>query len=137
MRFLPVVTTGLAVLLGGIACGGGSGDTGPPDDHLTTVLVDNNVFQGATVTIPVGDTVIWSWKAGSTDHNIISNGAAFASRGTAVALTTDGTSGVDYFSAPSSYKVAFPTAGTFRYYCSLHGTVGTPNIGMAGTVVVE
>lgn len=136
-RTRAVLMTTLGVMVGGIACGGGDDPSGPPASGRKTVLVDNNTFQPVTVMIEPGDTILWSWVANSVDHNIISNGSSFENKGTAVALTTEGTSGIDYFSNPASHQVIFPTAGTFRYYCSLHGVSGTPNTGMQGTVVVN
>jgi plastocyanin len=31
----------------------------------------------------------------------------------------------------------FPTAGTYHYYCKIHGADGTPPTGMAGTITVQ
>lgn len=133
MRFLPVVVTGLAVLVGGIACGGGDDGNSPPESGRKTVLVANNEFQPVSVSIEPGDTVLWSWVTNSVDHNILSNGGSFTDKGDSVGTP----SGTDLFNAPASHQVIFPTAGTYRYFCSAHGVGGTPNTGMAGTVVVQ
>lgn len=119
---------GIAVFVAGIACGGGGDSSGPPTSGRKTVLVVNNAFQPATVTISAGDTVLWSWGTSpqSIDHNILSYGAA--------AFTGDG-SLAQTFDAPHSYQVIFPAAGTYTYYCSTHGT--TAPSGMAGSVVVN
>jgi plastocyanin len=127
---------GVTVLWGGLACGSDSGG-GPPASGRKTVLVANNEFQPVTVSITAGDTILWSWSAGSVTHNILSTGApAFVSKG------TNGVPGVldlDYFSAPESYQVVFGAAGTYEYYCSQHGTTGGVggNTGMQGTVQVS
>lgn len=116
---------GLALVVGSLACGGGD-SSGPPKSGLKTVLVANNEFQPATVTIAAGDTILWSWVAGSNLHNILSTGSpSFASLGDS--STT--------FNAPKSYQVIFNATGTYRYYCSTHG--GPAGNGMAGQVVVN
>ncbi len=121
---------GIALLTGGIACGGG-GDGGPPAPGLKTVLVVNNEFQPSTVNITAGDTVVWAWQTApqSVDHNILSTGAP-----TFTGLGSPG----NFFDAPQSHQVVFAAAGTYEYYCSNHGTTGGPggNTGMAGKVVV-
>lgn len=128
---------GLAVLIGGVACGGGS-DGGPPASGRKTVLVVNNEFQPLTTTISAGDTVLWSWSTNSSMHNIISTGSpSFASNGT---TAFPGVAGTDYFNAPASYQVVYPSSGTYEYYCSQHGTsTGAPggNTGMHGVVQVN
>lgn len=119
-----------------MACGSDSGG-GPPASGLKTVLVVNNEFQGVTVSITVGDTIVWGWSPGSVAHNILSTGVpAFVSKGT---NAMPGQAGTDFFDAPESYQVIFGTAGTYEYYCSQHGTTGGAggNTGMHGTVVVS
>lgn len=133
------LVAGIALLAGGVACGG-SDNGGPPTAGRKTVRVVDNAFQPVTTTISAGDTVLWSWAAGSTFHNVISTGTPnFASKGTDTP-PGGGAAGVDYFNAPASHQVIFPTAGTFEYYCSQHGTsTGQPggNTGMHGVVQVN
>jgi plastocyanin len=127
---------GMASLWGGMACGSDSG-SGPPASGRKTVLVVNNEFQPVSVSITAGDTILWSWSAGSTAHNILSTGVpAFTSKGTS---TVPGQAGTDFFDAPESYQVIFGTAGTYEYFCSQHGTTGGPsgNTGMHGVVQVN
>jgi len=135
-RYRWSLLAGVVALWGGLACGSDSSG-GPPASGRKTVLVDNNDFQPLSVNINAGDTILWSWSAGSITHNILSTGApAFASRGT---NAVPGVLDTDYFSAPESYQVIFGAAGTYEYYCSQHGTTGGPtgNTGMQGTVVVS
>jgi plastocyanin len=130
------LTAGWILAAGGLACGGGGSDGGPPPSGLKTVLVANNEFQPTTVTISVGDTIIWSWLPGSLGHNILATGApTFTNKGTAA---VPGTVNTDFFNAPANHQVIFAAAGTYEYYCSQHGTTGGPggNTGMAGKVVV-
>lgn len=132
MRTLQALA--MVVFAGGIACGGSDGGSGPGRSGLKTVLLDAVEFQPATVSISAGDTIVWSWKQGSQDHNVISSGApSFPNEGNPVAPGT-GTQGTDFFDAPHSYQYIFNAAGTYAYYCSTHGT---PTTGMHGTVVVS
>ena len=129
--------TGLAVLAGGIACGGGSDDGSPQPSGRKTVIVANNEFQPATVTIEAGDTILWSWGPGSIDHNIISIYTPnFTDKGTEV-LAGGGSTGTDYFNAPASHQVIFPNAGRYWYFCSTHGNKDTTQIAMKGKVIVN
>jgi plastocyanin len=136
-RARAAIWVGLVVLAGGIACGGGSDDGGPPPSGRKTVIVANNTFQPATVAIEEGDTVLWSWSAGSIDHNVISFlTPTFTNKGTEVGAG-GGTTGTDYFNAPASHQVIFPTAGEYWYFCSTHGNKDTTSLAMKGKVVVD
>jgi plastocyanin/uncharacterized protein YaiE (UPF0345 family) len=85
-----------------------------------SVVVQNNRFTPATVTIAVGDTVTWAFreaghdtvnKSGSTYGNIWNSG----------------------IKAPNTvFSFTFNTAGTFPYVCKPH-----ENIGMVGSVIVQ
>lgn len=131
------ILAGFALLAGAVACGG-SDDGGPPLSGRKTVLVTNNVFQPVTTTISAGDTVLWSWSAGSVTHNVISTGfPSFTSKGT---TAFPGVAGTDFYNSPATHQVIFPTAGTYEYFCSQHGTsTGQPggNAGMHGIVQVN
>ena len=92
-----------------------------------TVQVVNNEFQEASVTIDAGEVVRWSYAAGAMDHNIVPV--------TPNTIPTQPT----FRDGPFTYQVAFPTPGTYKYYCANHGAVdGAGNTsGMAGVVVVQ
>lgn len=136
-RVRVTVWAGLVVLAGGIACGGGSDDGGPSPSGRKTVIVDNNVFQPATVSIEEGDTILWSWAANSSEHNIISiYSPNFTNKGTEVA-PGGGSTGTDYFNAPASHQVIFPAAGSYWYFCSTHGNKDTTTTAMKGKVIVN
>jgi len=80
----------------------------------------SNRFEPATVTIPVGTTVTWTWVGGF--HDVTPNGTpGFTSSGQPV-------------SPPHTFSQTFNTAGTYLYFCSVHGS---PSAGMRGTIVVE
>jgi len=79
-----------------------------------TVSVDDNVFVPAAVTIDVGGTVTWNWT-GSNPHTVTADDGSFES-----AQQTSG-----------SFTHTFDTAGTFGYFCEVHGQA------MSGTVTVN
>jgi plastocyanin len=90
--------------------------------NASVVEVRNNTFVPASVTIARGGTVAWVWKTTSTSHNVVPD------------VTSPTTSGaVD--NGPKIFTFTFPTAGTYRYFCSVHGGAG--GAGMAGTIVVN
>jgi plastocyanin len=79
----------------------------------TNVVIDNFSFTPAVTAVSVGAMVTWT-NLDDVPHNVISTDKKFAS----LVLDTD-----ERF----SYK--FETAGTFKYYCSIHPK-------MTGQVVV-
>lgn len=130
----------LAMILGGVACGGGSSnDNNPPAPNAITIMVKSTPtleFKPRVDTVAQAGTVTWSWEAGSQDHNVISTGSpSFTSNGTA---TLPGTQDVDWFDAPHQYQFSFSNTGIYKYYCSTHGTSASPDnlTGMGGFVVV-
>lgn len=102
----PVTFTGTAVIPG----------------LFVQVDVQNNQFSPSTVTIQTGGSVLWVWGASSQDHDIVP-----VSPGTKPSQPTirDG---------PFSHEETFNTAGSYRYFCSVHGSAGG---GMRGEVVVQ
>jgi len=72
---------------------------------------------GSTTTIRAGETVTWTWAAGL--HSTTSG----------TCCTGDGTwnSGTK---SSGSFSHTFPAAGTFPYFCTVHGSA------MTGTVMV-
>jgi plastocyanin len=102
------------------ATDGGAPSTFPMTAGVTVGAGNALTFSPSTVNIAAGGSVTWTWAAENTlAHNVMSGDspAAFA----ASAIQTSGT-----------YSVTFPTAGSFFYYCVVHGR----NI-MNGTVVVH
>jgi plastocyanin len=83
------------------------------------VTVSNFVFSPATVTINEGDSVTWTNTGGF--HNVSSDTPGLFRSG-------------DPAPAPWTYSHTFATAGTFPYYCEIHGAVG--GAGMSGVVTV-
>jgi trimeric autotransporter adhesin len=95
---------------------------------LSTVEVDviNFAFAPQNVTINVGDTIHWVWKA--PDHSTTSV------IGSAIPWDSGVSTQVGH-----TFDVTFDQAGTFNYYCKIHGFDngnGTAG-GMAGTITVQ
>ena len=86
----------------------------------TVKIITNNMsFSPATVTVEAGTKVCWE-NEDEILHSVKSNSGAFG------------------MSAPSAnhwaYSYTFNSAGTFPYYCEVHGS---PSSGMRGTVIVQ
>jgi plastocyanin len=98
------------------------GGAPPPPSAVEVRLLTSggNRFEPANVTVAVGTTVTWTWVAGF--HDVTSSGSpAFPGSGAPV-------------SAPTTFSHTFDTAGTYLYFCSIHGS---PSGGMRGTIVVQ
>src|SRR2546426_929361 len=100
--------------------GGGSGPTRTPT--ATPGCIVNTSFSPANLTVPAGTAVVWK------------NGDSFAHTVT----STTGSPGTAYNSgsvpASGTFSHTFSTAGTYPYYCMIHGFDGTPPTGMHGTI---
>jgi plastocyanin len=141
--------SGIATAAWTLSAGGGAqsatasvtGATGSPVTFTATAPVVPTITVGAngslqfspsTITISAGQSVRFVWGAGATNHNVSpasGNASALpASPGLPVLLD-----------APQDFNVAFPTAGTFRFFCTAHGNNPTANsvTGMSGTVTVN
>ena len=87
-------------------------------DHRVTAGGSANVFNPRSLTINAGDTV--TFVNGGGFHNVLADDNSFTS------------------GAPSdswTLTQAFPNAGTFGYYCQVHG--GPGGAGMSGSIVVN
>lgn len=92
------------------------------------VAVQDNEFVPKSVEISVGDTVVWSHQ-GSRPHTVTADDGSWDSN-------PDCPSNIaSCMVAGQSYERQFDQAGTFPYYCKLHGSAGGG--GMAGVVVVK
>src|SRR5215211_5768320 len=92
---------------------------GPCQPGDVLVGVNDFAFSPTTKDVLPGDTVCWT-NNGSYLHDVTSDTAGQFSSG-------------DLMSG-QSFRHTFPTAGTFPYYCSLHGSPG--GLGMAATINV-
>lgn len=91
---------------------------GTVEIHLT--LTGGARFAPASVVVSPGTTVRWIWDDGP--HTVTSSGQP----------TFPGNPAAD--NPPKSYEFTFTQAGTYQYYCAVHGN---PTSGMRGTVVVQ
>lgn len=99
-------------------------------DPALSIRLGNDFFSPALLQVPAGSTVTWIWPVGAVGHSVISDGTSPAN--TFASETT-------VQSGPKTYSVTFSTAGTYRFYCSVHGGPGSGGIptGMSGAVVVQ
>jgi plastocyanin len=91
---------------------------------FTVAVQGSNSFFRQTITIAPGDTVQWQRTGGF--HNVVADDGSFR--------LGEGDSG----SPGSSWRTGshtFNTAGTFRYFCEIHG--GPGGQGMSGIVIVQ
>jgi plastocyanin len=132
MRFVRTIPF-LAVIAGVAACGSsyttGTSNT-PPRPTGTPVMaatvdVQNNYFSPASVLLATGGTVTWNWVG--SGHSVTSAGSPALP---ATAPVTD---------APFTLgPVTFTTAGTYQYYCTVHGVAGSYGGGnMTGAIFVQ
>ncbi|HEY3141082.1 MAG TPA: plastocyanin/azurin family copper-binding protein [Acidimicrobiales bacterium] len=129
---------GLVLALGLGACGsddkkaGGGGSDAHGGDQLedvevidgaeADVTVLDNTFNTENIQIAPGTKVVWT-NDGRQDHDIV---------------PVDGPDGLGVepgdFNPDAVYEYTFDKPGTYRYYCSLHGT---EDAGMIGAIVVK
>lgn len=83
----------------------------------TTVTISNFQFTPKVVRIKVGGSVTWEVKEGT--HSVNADDGSFEST----------------LSAGQKFSHQFARPGTYRYYCSFHGSKGGHD--MAGTVIVS
>ena len=120
MRVVPVVL--VSALVGVLGCGGSSYSTGPVQSgHTTSLVMNGSAFSPAVDTVAAGANVTWTNQDGVTHTTTSAPGApaAFSSGNVA---------------AGGTFAHVFATAGTYQYYCTIHGT---PASGMRGTIVVQ
>jgi plastocyanin len=139
LRVLAVVSALLLVLAGcskqkdtGFnnlppASPGASGGAGA----TTITMAAGNKFEPATFSAKVGETVTWVYGDSSGQpHNAVADDGSFD--------TSPGCSGNDpskcFSSSGQKFSFTFKKAGSYPYYCAIHGAKG--GIGMAGVVEV-
>jgi plastocyanin len=109
----------VALSVGGVVAGCAAGNGAPPTGPVATTQVDlppSYRFAPEAITVAAGASVTW------TNHDHFTH---------TVQLLDGGMSGDPHEMKPgATTTIAFPTAGTFRYQCSLHPQ------DMRGTVVV-
>ena len=93
------------------------------DGDTAEVEVLDNTFNDENIQVAPGTKVVWT-NDGRQDHDIV---------------PVDGDAGgwgvePEDFASGDVYEHTFAEPGTYRYYCSLHGS---EDAGMVGAVVVE
>lgn len=111
--FLPSALTVASLVVG---LGWGCGEPAAPEDGVN---VRDDSFDPGNLSVAAGTTVTWNWVGGN-QHNV-----TWVAAGGPAPSTTQ-TSG--------SYTRAFSAAGTYQYYCTVHGS---PTSGMRGVVTVQ
>lgn len=97
------------------------------------VTIADNVYQPHTITITVGDTVKWT-DTGNNPHSVTANtgqAESFDSGPNCNAYTGG------CLSKGQTFQHTFTHAGTFTYYCRVHGRPGDTTCPMCGTIVVR
>lgn len=84
-----------------------------------SVSVQSSTFSPASLTIQPGDTVVFTFDAGT--HSVTS-------------VNNSWTEFVDSPPGKDSLSVPFATEGTYNYYCKFHGTATS---GMKGSITVS
>jgi plastocyanin len=120
MRRKSVLRALAIVALAG--CGGGGSDTptGPTGGGTTGVTVGNNFFSPASLSVATGATVTWTWAMGDTLHTV----------------TFDDNAPGSNPQSSGTFQRTFATAGTYTYFCSVHGRAvmsGSVTVGTGGS----
>ena len=119
---LMVVVAAVGLATG---CGGSSSSTMSPSGGgggpgANAVFMQSSAFNPTTLTVTAGATVTWTNQDAITHTVTCSSGPGSAFN-----------SGV----APgATFQHTFAVAGTYEYYCQIHGAPGS---GMHGTVVAN
>lgn len=96
------------------------------------VVLQGNAFDPRTVEIDVGDKIVWRHDDGGSEHSVTSHAGqqeSFDSHPNCSPLCMqDG----------DTFERTFNNAGTFTYYCKIHGSSSDPDCaGMCGSIVVN
>jgi plastocyanin len=96
-------------------------------DEAATVGNGNFTFSPASVTITAGEQVVWT-QNDDFPHSVTADDGSFDS--------SPGCLGdqAKCMKSGSTFEHTFATAGTFKYYCVIHG--GKGGAGMSGTITV-
>lgn len=126
MRYVKILVLVAVLSMVAASCGGGSEPkasspsptvaSSSPATGGSTVAVKDNVFEPAELTVAVGTTVTWKWE-GALPHTVTSNDKVFDS--------------VDPAQTTGTFEYKFDKAGTYPYYCVVHGQV------MSGKITVQ
>jgi len=102
--------------------GGGGGNVCTPT--ATQVCMMNLAFSPANLTIAHGTAVTWK-NGDGVNHTVTS------------AIGSADPYNSNFIAGGGTFSHTFATAGTYRYYCTIHGVDGNPPTGMQGTITVN
>ncbi len=108
----------------------GKAGKGGGDDGTIIAMKAGNTFAPVTFKAKAGDKVTWrNDDTSGQPHNVVADDGAFDSNPQCTA-----TDAGKCLAVKDTFGFAFTKAGTFGYYCVVHG--GKGGVGMAGTVEV-
>ena len=99
-----------------------------PASAETAVSMAGNRYEPAQLSIPAGETVVWT-NNDSAGHSVTADDGSFDSH------PACGSLGGACMMKGQTFSMTFPTPGTYPYYCRAHGSPGGQ--GMAGTITVS
>jgi plastocyanin len=108
----------LTVVLLFVSCSGDNGSSGNPMPNGNTISVRDNLFSPASMTVAIGTTVTWVFQ-GNNQLTVTSGSPADANAGS---LFDNGAR------SSGSVQFTFNQAGTFNYFCRIHGAAMTGSI---------
>lgn len=114
-RFVWAIVIGMTA-----SCGGAAGTSAPlppgssgSGSTSNSITVNDNFFSPNSTTVSTGTTVTWTW-GGAVRHNVtFDDGAASPTQ------------------LAGGFTRTFSAAGTFKYHCTVHGTI------MSGVITVQ
>lgn len=107
---------------GGESSDGGEAAAAEPNGETVEVLAVDNSFNEKEVTVDAGTEIVWE-NRGRNEHNIIPEDP-----------DADWKVDTEAFQPGDTASHVFLEPGTYRYYCSIHGTIDR---GMPGVIVVQ
>jgi plastocyanin len=90
-------------------------------DAESEILAIDNVFDPQDAVVEAGTSITFT-NAGRNDHNVLPEQTG-----------ADWTIQAEQFGPGTSVTHRFTEPGTYRYYCSIHGTI---DVGMIGSITV-
>src|SRR2546426_4582242 len=104
---LAILFLGSAAFAGTLVSKSAAAVTPEPASAAATVTISNFQFTPKVLRVKTGAEVTWQVKEGS--HTVTSDNGAFSSQ---------------TLSAGQKFSYTFTKPGTYRYYCSFHGSQG-------------
>ncbi|MGH8972140.1 MAG: plastocyanin/azurin family copper-binding protein [Acidimicrobiia bacterium] len=98
-----------------------------PARAATAVALERSRFEPARVSVPAGETVVWT-NNDSVGHTVTADDGSFDSH------PSCGSIGGTCMTRGQTFQTTFSKPGTFPYHCRVHG--GPGGRGMAGTIAV-